>query len=151
MGQSVVSWKQRGKERRHETKLPSVLLRLCRSWKDNQPTHRTAPLQCPGNKFLSSFIILQHNQTMADIKTAEITPRQCRHLLPFKEGKFGVVWALDGSNRNSQTRHVSQQTAGSEFPYFTNFGWFYSVALFMNQDKQGVHLYFGVSGRPYWH
>ena len=25
---------------------------------------------------------------------------ECRHLLPFKEGKFGVVWAFGGSNSN---------------------------------------------------
>ena len=50
---------------------------------------------------------------MEGIQTAEIGPRQCRHLLPFKEGKFGGVWALDGSNSNYQTRHVSNSTTDS--------------------------------------
>ena len=48
-----------------------------------------------------------------EILTAEITPRYCRHLLPFKEGKFGAVWAFDGSNSYSQTRHVSKTTTNS--------------------------------------
>ena len=30
------------------------------------------------------------------IQTAEITPPLCCHLAPFKQGKFGAVWALDG-------------------------------------------------------
>ena len=32
------------------------------------------------------------------------------HLAPYKAGKFGAVWALDCSNRNSHTRHVSNIT-----------------------------------------
>ena len=40
------------------------------------------------------------------LQTAEITPRYWRHLLPFKEGKFEAVCALDDSNSNSQTRHL---------------------------------------------
>ena len=47
-----------------------------------------------------AFKQLQRATLMARIQTAEITPCYCRHLLPFKEGKFGEVWALDGSNRN---------------------------------------------------
>ena len=43
---------------------------------------------------------------MARILTTEIAPRYCRHL-------FGAVWALDGSNSNSQTRHVSNSTTNS--------------------------------------
>ena len=35
------------------------------------------------------------------------------NLLPFQEGKFGTVWALDGNNSNSQTRHVSKSTTNS--------------------------------------
>ena len=31
----------------------------------------------------------------------------------FKEGKFGAVWALEGSNSNSQSRHVSNSTTNS--------------------------------------
>ena len=30
-------------------------------------------------------------------------------MLAFKEGKFGVAWALDGSNSNSQAGHVSSK------------------------------------------
>ena len=50
---------------------------------------------------------------MARIQTAEITTLQCPHLFPFNEGKFLAVWALDGSNSNSQTRHVSKSTTNS--------------------------------------
>ena len=44
------------------------------------------------NSFSPIYIL-----SMARIQTAEITPRYCRHLLPFKVGKFGAVWALDGA------------------------------------------------------
>ena len=49
------------------------------------------------------------------IQTAKITPCYCRHLLllAFKEGKFGAVLALDGSNSNYQTRQVSNLTTNS--------------------------------------
>ena len=50
---------------------------------------------------------------MEGIQTAEIPPCYCHHLFPFKEGTFGAVWALDGSNSNSQTRHVSNSTINS--------------------------------------
>ena len=47
------------------------------------------------------------------IQTAKITPCYCRHLVPLKEGKFGAVFALDGSNNNYQTRQVSNLTTNS--------------------------------------
>ena len=50
---------------------------------------------------------------MEGIQTVEIGPRYCPHLAPFQEGKFGAVWALDGSNSISQTRHVSNSTTNS--------------------------------------
>ena len=34
--------------------------------------------------------------------------------MPLKEGKFGAVWSLDGSNINSQTWHVSNSTTNSQ-------------------------------------
>jgi len=37
---------------------------------------------------------------MEGIQTAEIS----LHLVPFKEGKFGAVWASDGSNSNSHVK-----------------------------------------------
>ena len=44
---------------------------------------------------------LHFNLKMAGIRIAKITTLFCQHLLPFKEGKFGAVWELDGSNSNS--------------------------------------------------
>ena len=60
--------------------------------------------------FYSNSISKFQYQINGRIQTAEITPW---FLLPFKEGKFGTIWALDGSNSNSQTRHVSNSTTNS--------------------------------------
>ena len=50
---------------------------------------------------------------MEGIQTAEINPRKCRHLAPFKEGKFGAVWGLEDSNGNLRLDmcQTPQQTA----------------------------------------
>ena len=52
---------------------------------------------------------------MARIQTADMTPLLVSPYveLPFKEGKFGAVWALDGSNSNFQTRPVSNSITNS--------------------------------------
>ena len=97
-----------------------------RMWKRNESTPCKSPptdykLCCRQSsrvrRGVGLFWFLKDNKPtriqMAGIQTDEITPRKCHHLLTFKEGEFRANWALDGSNSNSQTRHVSNSTINS--------------------------------------
>ena len=97
-----------------------------RMWKRNESTPCKSPptdykLCCRQSsrvrRWVGLFCFLKDNKPtriqMAGIQTDEIILRKCHHLLPFKEGEFRAIWALDGSNSNSQTRHVSNSTTNS--------------------------------------
>ena len=50
---------------------------------------------------------------MSCFQTAEIASLLVSKSGALKEGKFRAIWALDGINRNSQTRHVSNSTTSA--------------------------------------
>ena len=62
---------------------------------------------------LSLNLTMKGSPLMESIQTPKISPHLCRHLVPFNGGKFGAVWALDGSNINSMTGHVANYKTNS--------------------------------------
>ena len=111
--------------------LSHLLQRLQRLSPPHSGSLRSAPLLEGGftlstHSYTLVILDLFFGGLMKDIQTAESSPHKCRHLAPFKEGKFGEV----GSNRNSQTRHVSNYTTNSwseclwlELQLLTNQSW----------------------------
>ena len=65
--------------------------------RDNAPLPSRESLQVALCRFTKMWECNRFVFSMARIQTAEISSFYCRHLLPFKEGKFGAFRAFDGS------------------------------------------------------
>ena len=65
--------------------------------RDKAPLPSRESLQVALCRFTKMWECNRFVFSMARIQTAEISSFYCRHLLPFKEGKFGAFRAFDGS------------------------------------------------------